>query len=492
VARPVRVKMLSRASSLARLQTALVERALRHAHPGLAIECVTRASAGDQDQTSPLWKLPDKGAFTADLSQALVAGDADIVVHSFKDLPIEMPAGTRIAGALPRADARDALLIKRTAIALRPESLRILSSSPRRGWLLGDALPPLLPWPVRSVEAVPVRGNIETRIRKLIEGDAHGLVVAKAALDRLLGFGAPFDREAAVIRTYLADCRWMVMPMREFPWAPAQGAIAIETAATRDDLAALIAPIVCGVTVGAVQVERAVLASHGGGCHQALGAAVVEKPYGRVVSVRARETAAEIWELQRIGPEFPKAAAERLWPPPGFDVDTERRTLTAAQPDADGVWVSRAEALPASWQLRDGTITWAAGSQTWRRLAARGIWVNGCADGLGDDERPAVDVLAGRPVNWVRLTHDRAPIAEALATYRVDVTLPDDLPARSHFFWNSGDVFKRALDRWPGIRAGWHASGPGRTRTTILAELGDSARVGVWLDRSSWERDVCL
>ena len=234
----MRVKILSRASSLARLQTALVERALRGAHPDLEIESLTRTSAGDQDQTSPLWKLPDKGAFTADLSQALIAGDADIVVHSFKDLPIEMPAGTHIAGALPRADARDVVLIKQPAIDPQPESLRILSSSPRRGWLLGEVLPSLLPWRTRSIEAVPVRGNIETRLRKLIEGEAHGLVVAKAALDRLLGFGPPFDGEAAAIREQLQHCRWMVMPMREFPWAPAQGAIAIEIASSRADLGA--------------------------------------------------------------------------------------------------------------------------------------------------------------------------------------------------------------------------------------------------------------
>ena len=88
----------------------------------------------------------------------------------------------------------------------------------------------------RSIEAIPVRGNIETRLRKLIEGDAHGLVVAKAALDRLLGFGPPFEREAAAIRAHLRQCRWMVMPMREFPWAPAQGAIAIEIASSRPDL----------------------------------------------------------------------------------------------------------------------------------------------------------------------------------------------------------------------------------------------------------------
>ncbi|HEX6213917.1 MAG TPA: hypothetical protein VFZ38_03815, partial [Vicinamibacterales bacterium] len=166
---------MSRASSLARLQAALVERALRSAHPSLDIECLTRAASGDQDQTSPLWKLPDKGAFTADLSRALLEGEADLAVHSFKDLPVQTPAGTRIAGALPRADARDVVLIKRAAIAQQPASLRLLSSSPRRAWLLGDVMPRLMPWRVTDVEAAPVRGNIETRLRKLIDGDAHGL-----------------------------------------------------------------------------------------------------------------------------------------------------------------------------------------------------------------------------------------------------------------------------------------------------------------------------
>jgi hydroxymethylbilane synthase len=484
--------MLSRASALARLQTALVARALGAAHPGLAIECLTRTSAGDQDQTSPLWKLPDKGAFTADLSQALIDGDADVVVHSFKDLPIEMPAGTRIAAALPRADARDTLLIKRTASAAKPESLRILSSSPRRGWLLGETLPSLLPWPARSVEAVPVRGNIETRLRKLIDGDAHGLVVAKAALDRLLGFGAPFEREAAVLRQHLSECRWMVMPMREFPWAPAQGAIAIEIASARADLDRLMEPIACAATMTAVDAERRILADHGGGCHQALGAAILQKSYGQIVSIRSREPIAETWELHRSGPAFPRVATERLWPKPGTAIVAERAAVSVTPPAADGFWIARADALPETWTLPPDALVWAAGGHTWRRLARRGVWVNGCADGLGEDDRPPVDHLSGRSIAWVRLTHDRAPVADAVATYQVETHLPDDLCERSHFFWTSGDLFRRAIERWPAIRNAWHASGPGRTRETILGELGDSDRFGVWLDRASWERDVCL
>jgi hydroxymethylbilane synthase len=484
--------MLSRASPLARLQAALVERALKSTHPSIDIDRLTRTASGDQDQTLPLWKFPDKGAFTADLSKALLEGAADFAVHSFKDLPVEMPAGTRIAGALPRADARDVVLIRRTAIDRQPSSLRLLSSSPRRAWLLGDVLPRLLPWRVTEVDAVPVRGNIETRLRKLVEGDEHGLVMAKAALDRLLGFGPPFDREAAIIRERLAQCRFMVMPMRECPWAPAQGAIAIEIADSRTDLQTLLQPIMCAATLRAADDERRVLAEHGGGCHQALGAAIVDKQYGRVVSVRARDKATALWELRGSRPSFPRAAADRVWPSPGMDLAAERRTVQADQPVADGYWVSRAEALPDTWSLSPDTFVWAAGSQTWQRLAARGIWVHGCADGLGDDEQPPIELLAGRTLAWIRLTHAGARMDDGVATYVVETQLPEDLPTRTHFYWTSGDLFSRALHRWPSLRNAWHASGPGRTRDAITTELGSTERIGVWLDRASWERDVCL
>jgi hydroxymethylbilane synthase len=495
----VRVRILSRGSALARLQAALVERALAAAHPGIEIECTTRASAGDRDLTSPLWKLTDKGAFTADLSDALRRNEADIVVHSFKDLPIELPAGTRIAGALPRADARDMLLMRRQVLIDRPSHVSILSSSPRRAWLLNEVLPSLLPWPVAAVDAVAVRGNIETRVRRLVEGGGHGLVVAKAAIDRLLGFGAPYEEDAARLRDLLAQCHWMVMPMREFPWAPAQGAIAMEVAAGNDDLEALLAPVICRRTTDAVEAERQYLAEAGGGCHQALGAAVVTKPYGRIVSLRSKgdNGSANVsrWVLEGAGREWARVSADRIWPAPGQPVEVTRRPTEVAvdAPDSDqGLWVARSEALPTHWQIDPRTFVWAAGTLTRQKLAARGVWVHGSADSLGDEDCPPIDALAGRRVPWLRLTHAGAAGPNALPTYVADTRLPDDLPSRSHFYWMSGEVFTRAIERWPSIADGWHASGPGRTRDAVLARLADPARAGVWLDRESWERDICL
>ena len=463
----MRIRLLSRASALARLQTALVERALGSAHPQLDVQCLTRTSAGDQDQTSPLWKLPDKGAFTADISRALIDGDADIAVHSFKDLPTEMPAGTRIAGALPRADARDVFVTRKTTVTARPEALRILSSSPRRAWLLGETLPALLPWPVRSVEAVPVRGNIETRLKKLVQGEEHGLVVAKAALDRLLGFGTPFVAEAATIRGCLDRCQWMVLPMREFPWAPAQGAIALEIPEHRSDLDDLLKPILCEPTTASVHYERQILNDHGGGCHQALGAATVTKPYGRVVSIRSRDRHVSSWQLAGGAPGV--SACRR-----GRGVaSTLRRRSSGSHVHGCGAtgWrcVSRVACRrPAGergrcLKARSCGRPAARHGASWPGVACGSTGVR--TDWATRRIRPSI-CSAGRILEWISLTHEGASRPGAVATYHVEVPLPDDLASRSHFYWTSGEIFRRAIDRWPSIRqwmarvgTGPHAAG---------------------------------
>ena len=181
----MRLTILSRGSDLARVQARLVGSALLARFPDVDLIYDTRASAGDRDTATPLASLTDKGVFTADLSSALASGAADLVVHSWKDLPLDLPSGHVIGATLERADPRDMLLVRRDVVAERPSKLRVLSSSPRRAWLLQDVLPQLLPWSA-SVETVEVRGNVPTRIAKLMEGRGDALAVAKAALDRLL------------------------------------------------------------------------------------------------------------------------------------------------------------------------------------------------------------------------------------------------------------------------------------------------------------------
>ncbi len=488
----MRLKILSRASDLARLQAAMVADAIRRAWPDADVSLITRQSAGDLDAVTPLASFADKGAFTADLSEALEAGTADMVVHSWKDLPLDSPQATVIAATLERADPRDVLLVRSDVVDARPATLRVLSSSPRRAWLLERALRPLLTWPAGALDFLPVRGNVPTRLKRLFDGQGDALVVAKAALDRLLSGHAEFAGADAAVRGALARCQWMVLPLREVPGAPAQGALAVEVTASNATLIAQLKTISHQPTWDAVQRERAFLASHGGGCHEAIAATVLSRPYGAVMSAKAKIAGddADIWTMERTAPAQ-RTAIANVFPRPDERDRADRRDLSVTQPGRDAaLLVSRAEALPASWSIPAGQLVWTSGTMTWRKLAARGIWVNGCADGLGDGEPPNIDRLAGRGVSWTRLTHADAARPGDLAAYAVTTRLPEDLASRTHFFWTSGTEFLRACEAWPSIREGSHASGPGRTAEVLREVVGESA--GVWLNYEQWLRDTCL
>jgi hydroxymethylbilane synthase len=365
----VRLTILSRASDLARLQALLVGHALAQRWPDLEIAYQTRASSGDRDTATPLAALPDKGAFTADLSDALESGGADLVVHSWKDLPLEPRPGSAIVATLERADPRDVLLVRREAIGEEPGLLRVLSSSPRRSWLLDQALPGLLPWSVERAECTPVRGNVPTRLRKLTTGDSHALVVAKAALDRLLGFGAPFQDVAQAIRTALDRCRWLVLPVREVPGAPAQGALAIEVRTDRPDVIARVQAIRHDPTWEQVAIEREVLAEWGGGCHEAMGATALDTPHGRLVSVRGRRADGhheQRWSLVGAGAEPPRVAEARIWPCPrtgrsGPIASSGRRARGPGAGSPRGASGCTAPRMGSATRYRRQSICWPAG-----------------------------------------------------------------------------------------------------------------------------------
>jgi hydroxymethylbilane synthase len=453
---------------------------------------MTRMSAGDRDGRLDLWQAADQGVFTTDLSRQLVTDAADVVVHSWKDLPIESHAGTAVAATLERGDARDVLLVRQEVVRDKPAALNVLSSSPRRAWQLTTSLAPLLPWATRDLRILPVRGNIPTRLTKLLTGAGDALVVAKAALDRLLSGGATPDTTAAV-RAALDACRWMVLPLKAFPTAPAQGALAVEIATHRTDVLEYVRAINHEPTWRAVARERAILQSFGGGCHEAVGASVLIRDYGTVESVRARTDAgveATTWSLESATLPPPAGSGARIWPRPDERKRATRRALDVPMPAAiDGLWVARADAWPGDYH-QTTELVWAAGERTWQRLATRGVWVSGSADGLGDAEPPNVDALAGHAVAWQRLTHAASGDSGALATYAVEQNVPEDLVSRTHFFWTSGSLFLKVLGAHPELRDAWHASGPGRTSRVIRDTLGSAERVSVWLDYDQWHHYV--
>lgn len=232
--------LVTRGSPLALQQTrdaaARLEAAL-----GVTTEVRILTTTGDRQAAWSLEKQGGKGLFTAELEQALLRGEADLAVHSSKDLPTEMPAGLEIAACLPRQDARDVLVRRAEVTAPR----RIATGSPRRRAQGRLTFP--------DAEWTELRGNVDTRLRKLAQGDADASYLAASGLDRL---GITSWEGLAFERVDLA---------RMVP-AAGQGAVALQC---RSGEAARFAAAGCARTTFAVTVERLFLAKLGEGCHTA-------------------------------------------------------------------------------------------------------------------------------------------------------------------------------------------------------------------------------
>ena len=172
------VRIATRQSRLALWQAEHVAGRLRTAHPGLVVELVPMTTQGDRILDRALASVGGKGLFIKELEQALVDDRADIAVHSMKDVPAELPPGMALVAMLERADARDAFVSQRYAsFETLPQGARIGTSSQRRQCQLRHARPDL--------ETATLRGNVETRLRKLAAGEFDAIILAAAGLKRL-------------------------------------------------------------------------------------------------------------------------------------------------------------------------------------------------------------------------------------------------------------------------------------------------------------------
>ena len=495
----MRVTLASRRSELARIQAYQVGDALRLAAPHTEISYSFHESLGDRNQNDPLWQMPEKGVFTQDFREGLLCGDFDLVVHSWKDLAIEDDSETEIAATLPRADARDLLLVPGSRW---PEiewtgAMSILTSSPRRSYNLNSFLGTALPAELRELSFIDVRGNVPTRVRKLFQLNADGLIVAKAAIDRLLEAGPDeFADTRAELRRALSQCLWMVLPLSANPSAPAQGALAVEIARSRPELRELLAPINCVDTFTSVVREREILRGYGGGCHQKIGVSVLRRPFGEITFLRGVTDDGRTLDscsLRSSKPRPPKIPKDQLWPLKASATDWFARERIPAEPAklTSALWVAKGDALPNDWRVKPGQIVWASGAQTWQRLAQRGVWVNGCAESLGEHESPNIETLVGGELNWQKLTHADGYADGAMpnvATYRLVPKNGDlNLEGKTHFFWKSGSSFEYALSLNPWLKQMTHSCGPGNTQR-ILERNGIEPHI--FLDHARWLEEM--
>jgi hydroxymethylbilane synthase len=279
------VRIGTRGSRLALAQAAIAAEALAPlVGPTEIVPISTRGDAISASRPRAGWVETD-GQFTQELEHALLAGEVDLVVHSHKDLPTAPVDGLVIGAVLPRADARDCLITRDgSGLADLPFGAWIGTSSPRRAVQLAAVRPDLV--------ATPIRGNVETRLRRLAAGEFAAVILAAAGLDRL---GIPVAEGAR-------------LPFELMLPAPAQGALALQLRTDSTALRAAVATADHGPTRVAVDAERALLRRIGGGCLAPLGA-LGEVTRGRIRLRAAYEDAGGAYYRAEASGSVAEAAA---------------------------------------------------------------------------------------------------------------------------------------------------------------------------------------
>jgi len=244
------IRIATRQSRLALWQTEYVADTLRRTHPGIDIEIIPMTTRGDEILDRSLAKVGGKGLFIKELETAMLEGRADIAVHSMKDVPWDMPDGMIIGAVLQRADPGDAIVARKKADSLSalPEGAHVGTSSLRRQAQIRNVRPDL--------RVSPVRGNVETRLRKLDQGDFDAVILAAAGLKRL-GLG-----ERITGRLTMEEC----LP------AVGQGIIGIECRDQDQEILEALRAVEHSGTRRCINAERSLARELGASCESPIAA----------------------------------------------------------------------------------------------------------------------------------------------------------------------------------------------------------------------------
>lgn len=385
---------------------------------------------GDENTQAPLWQLEGKDFFTKELDTALLRGEVDLVVHSYKDLGSERPEGITLATITERKYANDILLIKNETIQkLQNKEISkfvVGTSSPRRMTNIERFLKDYLPYGSEmnlEIECSSLRGNVNTRIEKLISGQFDAIVLALPGIERLAQGLPDHNNEAyekhgdprEILTKLFKDLNFMILPLSEFPAAASQGALAIECLENRDDggeLLSKLQSLSCERTLKEVALEREVFQSYGGGCHLAVGisASWSERAGLSRLDIRGKIDDLEIDQhglKERSLPEFKGPIF--IGVPSEITFKTGDKSipdqLTQKSPSlinilaeteikqgeehiliASGSALEYALVLPENYDMLKETALWSSGTRTMKKIAQAGLWCQGSADSLGEDE----------------------------------------------------------------------------------------------------------
>jgi hydroxymethylbilane synthase len=376
--------LTGRSSKLSLIQIELVKARIESCCPDVEVKIQTSNSLGDRLQNIPLQTMEGTDFFTEEIFENLYSGEADIAIHSLKDMSASHFFGENLFAVVDRDEERDVAIFNPDVI----EKLKlgvpigIGTCSPRRELMTTEFLREALPQLNSNIqiETKFIRGNVDTRLQKLDAGEYDGIILAAAGLNRLLSK----TEHAPSISSVLKNKKIMVLPIFECTPAPCQGAIVAEALTQNKKAVNVLQKINNPNLFDECVAEKKIGLKYGAGCYQKFGVATI--PYGNQHTVYAAgENENDIAFKEWFNLPELYIDPENIWD--GSDLSESKTTThmnVELKLDKPVVFISNFKAVQDTFIPKLGNKkVWAAGVKTWRRLATRGIWVEGCSDGLG-------------------------------------------------------------------------------------------------------------
>ena len=380
------IRLIGRSSRLSLLQLETVRKKIQVAFPGTRVEIIARSSRGDELQNIPLHTVEGSDFFTQDIFDALQNGEADIAVHSLKDMSSEHFFGSNRFAVVDRDDTRDVAIFNSNIMDKieSGQTIVIGTCSPRREEMatvfLKKALPQLHDRII--IETKPIRGNVETRLRKLDSGEYDATILAAAGLNRLLNSAA----DAPLLKELLKDKKLMILPLVECVPAPCQGAIVAEAHPANQDAVAVLNGINDTKLLEDCVKEKKTAQQYGQGCLQQFGVTTLTYEHTSVLYAAGRDqhkTTFTNWYTLPVLEAAQKiffSSTDHMGSFFDYAYHTSEVDIQSPVIYISNYKAVQNPALIASLQTRR---VWAAGTKTWYELARQGIWVEGCADAFG-------------------------------------------------------------------------------------------------------------
>ena len=499
------INIISRASILAKIQASMVGKAIMKAYPNISIEYTASKTSGDLNQNLDISIGTTVGVFTSDISKKVEESDNSIAVHSWKDFPIADTNATGIYGTLKRADMRDVLILKSSLeVQKNIEKITIMTSSPRRRYAIEENLRGLIPIKFDDIYFKDIRGNIHTRINKFLKDDTHGIVIAKAAIDRILNNKNYNPDKNLIIRECLEKHRCVILPLSIFPSAPAQGAIGIEVANKNKHLIKIIESINDIETFENVNLERKIMSEYGGGCSQKIGVSIWNKNNSKIKSINGlteQNIKLETFDIiQKINKSIKIEPSVKMFNP--FPIGKIEKTIFKRVESNKNnelqeiqnslIYITRKNVLAHLPNFQPSCKLITSGLKTWKEAAKKGYWINGTSDSLGQAEITSMETLFGIN-NIIKLTFKNEFINEAnsIELYELkEPKFPKDFEQRDNFFWMSPYAFKIAIKLYPSILDKHHSCGMGNTFEQIKKLIKNDKYLTPFLSYEHWLNKV--